>query len=153
MAAVALDDGLDATWYVAGDGPFRKELEEEIARYSLQDRFILLGNCENPYCYMKNGDICVQPSSYEGLPVTVWEEKMLGKPVVVSDIPAHRELITDGDNGLIVNRDSNSIYGAVKSLLENNELRNHLADNPCNRACTRQETIRAIEDTFKKNAR
>ena len=144
------DDGLDATWYVAGDGPFRKELEEEIARYSLQDHFILLGNCENPYCYMLNADVCVQPSSYEGLHVTVWEEKMLSKPVVVSDIPAHRELITDGENGMVTCRDSDSIYSAVKSLLEDAKLREVLGQAPCSKACTRQQTICAIQATFEK---
>lgn len=145
-----LDDGFDVTWYVAGEGSFRRELEEEIERYALQDRFILLGNCANPYCYMANADICVQPSSYEGLPVTVWEEKQLGRAVVVSDIPAHRELITDSLNGLIVKRDSDSIYTGVKALLENKELHLHMAATPCNRACTREETVSAIEETFKK---
>ena len=43
-------------WYVIGDGPCREELEEAIRLAGLSERIHLLGQKENPYCYMKRAD-------------------------------------------------------------------------------------------------
>ena len=42
--------------------------------HHLENNFILLGNCPNPYSYIRSADICVQPSSYEGFSLSVLED-------------------------------------------------------------------------------
>jgi glycosyltransferase involved in cell wall biosynthesis len=41
------------------------------------------------------------PSALEGLPITLLEAMSYGRPCLVSDIPPHRDVITDGKNGFL----------------------------------------------------
>lgn len=143
-----LDDGYSVKWYVAGDGPYRSVIEELINDLNLNNNFILLGNTDNPYTYIKSADICVQPSSYEGLSLVVYEEKHFKKPVICTGIKGNLEMISDGENGIIVERDSESIYKAVKQLLDNPEMLKRLGDTPALNFVDKQTTINNIEKTF-----
>lgn len=143
-----IDEGYNLKWYVAGDGDYRGVIEDEIKRYNLQDSFILLGNQPNPYTYFNSADIVVQPSSYEGLSVTVCEAKYFRRAVVVTGIPSNKEMISDGVNGLIIERNSESIYEAVKYLLDNNEKRLEIASSPINSGINNSSIIEEIESLF-----
>lgn len=145
-----LDEGYRVKWFVAGDGDFRSDVEAEIEKYGLKEQFILLGNCKNPYTYMKNADICVQPSSYEGYSVAVFEEKYFKKPVVVTDIPSNFEMITDKKNGVIIRRTTDDIYQGVKYLLDNPSDRARIAKTAVNGLSDNAEIIREIEKCFEK---
>lgn len=142
--------GYDATWYVAGEGSFRDSIEQEIETYHLHDRFVLLGNCQNPYSLIRCADICVQPSSYEGFSFAVWEEKSLNKAVVVSDIPANHEMITDGVNGIIVKRDSDKIRDAIQFLINHPNDKEKMAKKPANCYISAEDVMNQIEETFSK---
>lgn len=143
-----LDEGYNVKWYVVGDGPQRNELEELIIKYGLQDKFVLLGNKQNPYTYIKSSSICVQPSRYEGLGLVVYEEKHFKKLVVAANIPPFLEMIDDGKNGIIINHDSDSIYKAIKQLLDNPDMINRLGSAPALNYIDKQTTINNIEKTF-----
>lgn len=143
-----VDEGYNVKWYVCGDGPQRSELENIIKQYNVEKNFILLGNKNNPYTYIKSADICVQPSSYEGLGLVVYEEKYFKKPVVCTGIKANLEMIADGENGLAINRDSQSIYKAVKYLLDNPEIMTKLGRTPALNFVDKQTTLNNLEKTF-----
>ena len=143
-----IDEGYTVKWSICGDGPQRDELESLIKQHGLENHFVLLGNKSNPYPYIKNADICVQPSSYEGFSLVVYEEKLLKKCVVCTPIGSNLEMIADGQNGSIINRDSESIYKALKSLLDNPPLLKKLSEAPSLNFITKKETIHRIEATF-----
>ena len=143
-----IDEGYNIKWYVAGDGPQRPELEKLIKQNNLEEHFVLLGNKQNPYTYINGAEICVQPSSYEGLGLVIYEEKLFKKAVVASNIPAFLEMIEDHKNGLIIERNSESIYNAVKKLLDNKELLETLGQAPALNFKEKQETIKEIEKTI-----
>ena len=143
-----IDEGYKIKWYVAGDGPQRAELESLIKQNNLEESFVLLGNKENPYTYIKSADICVQPSSYEGLSLVVYEEKYFKKPVVATGILGNLEMIKDHQNGLIIERNSDSIYKAVKELIDNKTLLRQLGKSPALNFKEKQETIKEIEKTI-----
>ena len=145
-----LDEGYSLCWYVAGEGPFRSELEAEIEKYNVKDNFILLGNCANPYSLINSADICVQPSSYEGYSVAVFEEKYFYKPVVVTDIPSNLEMIEDRVNGIVVKRDSDDIYRGIKLLLDDSDLREKIAITKAKGDSTNKDIINSIEKLFEK---
>ena len=57
-------------------------------------------------------------------------------------------MIADGKNGLVINRDSESIYKAVKQLLDNPEMLKELGNTPAINFVDKQTTINNIEKTF-----
>ena len=145
-----IDEGYKIKWHVAGEGAFRATLETEIEKYGVKDNFILLGNCSNPYTYISGADICVQPSSYEGYSVAVFEEKYFKKPVVVTDIPSNLEMITDKENGIVVERTPDDIYRGVKYLLDNPVECANIAKTPVRGLSNNQQIMQEIEKCFEK---
>ena len=143
-----IDEGYNIKWYVAGEGDYHKHIEEEIDRCNLKDNFILLGNCENPYTLIKSADICVQPSSYEGYSVAVFEEKYFKKAVVATNIPSDLEMLTNMVNGLVIERNSQEIYKAVKYLLDNTNKRIEMANAPVNSNANNKQIMQQIEELF-----
>jgi glycosyltransferase involved in cell wall biosynthesis len=121
-------NGMEAEWFVVGEGEERVNLEKQISEAGLDGKFHLLGARSNPYPYMKNCDIYVQPSRWEGYGITVAEAKVLCKPIIVSDIPEFREQIVDGVTGLICGSEE-SMVDVIKKLSENEKLKNILCEN------------------------
>lgn len=114
-------DGLDFRWYIVGDGPDRGALEEEIKNLGISGRMILLGRKDNPYPYIKNSRLFVLQSVYEGKSIAVDEALVLGVPALVTDYASATEQVRDGVNGIICGNDEDSIYRALKDLIENPE--------------------------------
>lgn len=111
-------------WLVIGDGPVEKELQKKIKSYNVSECFELLGAKENPYPYIKNCTIFVQPSRYEGKSVVLDEAKILAKPIVVTNYPTVRDQIRDGDEGVIVEMTPKAIASGIEELLVNKDKRN-----------------------------
>ena len=122
-AAMMRDQGLDFCWYVAGEGSERASLERLIRKYHLADRFILLGFVGNPYPLLRQADIYVHASAYEGKSIAVAEALLLGKPVIASDIPGNREYIVSGVNGMLVPLEPQAIASAAVRLAADSALR------------------------------
>lgn len=79
--------------------------------------------------YMKS-HCFVMPSYREGFPNTVMEAGAMGLPSVVTDINGSREIIINGENGIIVpSKDSNALYEAMRQILLDNSLREKMAAN------------------------
>lgn len=94
--------GVDACWYLIGFGETEALVRERIAEAGIQEYVRLTGKKENPYPYMLACDLYVQPSRYEGSPMTVLEARSLGKPVVLTDFPTARGIAAaDGDIAVV----------------------------------------------------
>lgn len=93
-----LDDG-SADLVLIGDGSLADKLKREIMLAGLGDRVELTGliDRERVYEYLSSADIYVSTSHGEGLPVAVMEAMAAGCPVILSDIPPHRELAHGAD--------------------------------------------------------
>lgn len=116
------EQGLDICWHWVGNGNQSDAIRELIARQGLEAHFIPEGNQENPYPYIRNAHVYVQPSHYEAYSTTVTEARVLGRPIVTTDVGGMRDQLTDGVNGLIVPIDAEAIVAAVKRLLTDGEL-------------------------------
>ncbi len=101
-----IESGVPVKWYIIGYGGDEALVRRRIVEAGMENKVILLGKRTNPYPYFKACDIYVQPSRYEGNPVTVHEALALGKPVVVSDFPTAGDVIDDGVNGVILPMDN-----------------------------------------------
>lgn len=118
-----IDNGYKVKWYCIGEGSSRGKYETLIEEYNLQESFILLGANPNPYPYIEQCDIYVQPSRYEGYCITLIEARCLKKPIVTTDVNGAKEQIIDGKNGFIVNIDEIEIYNAILKYIKNSDLR------------------------------
>lgn len=115
-------------WYLLGDGPEKSRLAALIARYRLEDSFILLGTDANPYGYFASADIYVQPSRYEGKSIAVDEAKVLCRPIVVTNFSTAADQIEQGINGLIAEMSPEGLAGEIRKLVADTDLRNRLTD-------------------------
>lgn len=145
-----LNDNYRVKWYIVGEGEYRSTIENVIRENNLENNFILLGNCSNPYSYIKSADICVQASSYEGFALVVCEEKHFNKPVVVTAIPSFLEMIEHRRNGIVVKRNATDIYMGVKEIIDDMHMGEIIGKTPINGKKSKEETIRDIEKIFMK---
>ena len=76
-----------------------------------------------------NADSFVMPSYREGFPNTVLEAGAMGLPQIVTDINGSREIIINGENGLIVPpKDAGALYGAMERMLTDEPMRKSMAE-------------------------
>lgn len=129
VLARLVKDGYKVKWYCVGEGKSRREYEGLIKEYKLEDKFILLGSNPNPYPYIDQCNIYVQPSRHEGYCITLMEARLLGKPIITTCFTGAKEQIKNGENGIIVGINENEIYQAVVKLINNNDLRNKFSIN------------------------
>ena len=82
-----------------GEGGLREKLVAEIERQGASGRVALTGLVPRDRVYEELGqaDIYVSTSRGEGLPVAVLEAMACGRPVILSDIPPHREIADGAD--------------------------------------------------------
>jgi len=89
-----------ATLSFLGDGSEKANLENLARELKIDDRVRFTGFQNNPYSYLKQADLFVSSSRYEGFSNVIVEALACGTPVVATDCPsANREVITEGVNG------------------------------------------------------
>lgn len=114
--------GFDFKWYLIGNGHDFERLQEVIKEKNIEQYLICLGEMDNPCPYMKDADLYIQQSYYEGRPVSVDEAMMLGTPALITSYSSAKEQVTNGINGWIVENNEECIYKKIKELLQNPEL-------------------------------
>ena len=128
-AKLLKSDGYNFRWFVVGDGPDRDNMNQLILANNLEENFILLGKKDNPYPYMKNCDIYVQPSNKEGFGLTVVEAKILKKPILCTIFNTVKEIISDKYDGLIVEKSANDIYLGLKRYIHDSKIKKKIIGN------------------------
>lgn len=80
--------------------------------------------------YYAASDCFVFPSYREGFPNTVIEAGAMGLPSIVTDINGSREIIHQGENGVIIpSKDADALYEAMMNMVNDNAARDRMADN------------------------
>ena len=109
-------------WYIIGEGDERVYLETKIKEYQLENSFILLGLKDNPYPYVKQSFLYVQPSRYEGKSLAIDEAKILAKPIITTNYPTAKDQIDHGVNGIICEMNPMALAQQILALTENPNL-------------------------------
>lgn len=128
-AKIIKDKGIYFKWYIIGEGVLRESLEKQINNLSLQDNIILLGLRSNPYPYIKQCDIIVQSSLFEGKSIAIDEAKILCKPIVATNYPTVYDVITDKKNGLISEMAPVALAEKIITLYNDKDLSKSLSNN------------------------
>ncbi|MDH4423930.1 glycosyltransferase [Bacillus cereus] len=121
--------GYKLKWYVIGEGNLKSKLENMIKEFHLEETFILLGTFQNPYVFLKQCDVYVQPSRFEGYGLALAEAKVLQKPIVSTNFTVVHNQIKDRENGVIVTMNSDAVYEGIRGIIEDNHLREYLCEN------------------------
>ena len=94
---------------------------------------------------MKNCDLFVLPSGWEGFPTVTVEAKILGCPVLATDVSGVREQMIHGETGWIVENSEEGLYSGLKHLLDNPDLIEKLRSNKgMEKVCSNDEKYNEI---------
>lgn len=106
---------------IAGDGPLRDALTARVAALGLEDRVVLPGVLDEHELadLLRTLDVYVQASHGETLSTAVLQAWATGLPVVASDVDGLRDLVRDGDDGLLVPaRDAGALAEVLADLAD-----------------------------------
>jgi glycosyltransferase involved in cell wall biosynthesis len=104
-----------AVLHIAGDGPARESLSALIKELGLQNNVVLLGSRNDIPQLINEYDCFVFPSYSEGFGAATLEAMFAGLPVLVSQIPAHKELVTHMETGYVF--ETGSVQAITQALL------------------------------------
>ncbi|MBP3568936.1 MAG: glycosyltransferase [Lachnospiraceae bacterium] len=133
------EQGIRARWYILGEGEQRGELERLIQELGLEQEFFLPGAVENPYCYMKQADIYVHATRFEGKSIAIQEAQVLGRPILVSDCSGNREQVQHGVDGLLCDMTPEAICEGIRQLLAEEDKRKNYGNMAAKRHTTEQK--------------
>lgn len=103
-----------------GLGPDQHSLERLISEHRLGDRVILAGYRDNMSVIYNEIDLVVQSSLTEGMPNVVLESLLMEVPVIATDVGGTREVLKDGETGMLVAPgDHVMLAAAIERFIEN----------------------------------
>ncbi|MBO4234621.1 glycosyltransferase [Riemerella anatipestifer] len=114
-----LDEGLLHRVQIIGDGYDFDNIQKLKTELGVDDTVDMLGFSDNPYPYFKNADFYILSSRYEGYPTVLFEAITLRKNIIATEVSGVREMLLDGDLGLVVDNSEEGIYQGMKTALIN----------------------------------
>lgn len=99
----ALQRDPNLVYVVVGDGPLRRPMQERCRARGLEDRFRFTGwvDPERAPDHHALADLVVMPSEVEARSLACLEAQACGRVLLASDVPAMREIVRDGETGLL----------------------------------------------------
>ena len=143
--------GIEYNLIILGEGEERKNLEKYIKQNNLENNTQLLGFKENPYPYLKQADIFVSASRYEGYPLVLCEAICLGKPIIATNCTGPKEILENGKYGLIAEVENvEDLAEKMEELILDKKLREKYSDLSKERAriFNIKKTLEEIESLF-----
>lgn len=120
VCAKLVQDGYEnIRWWIVGGGPDMQEVYDTIAETHTESHVITVGMQSNPYTYIRQADLYVQPSRFEGYPMTILEALVLGQPVVSTDNNGAKEILQEGITGMLRPIDVDQLADAIETFLKN----------------------------------
>ncbi len=135
---------------VVGDGPRRAELEGIAAARGLERSVTFLGQRRDVVRLLAGADVFGLSSDHEGVPLSIMEAMAQGLPVVSTDVGAISDLVTDGEEGFLVDRGDSAALGArLRKLADDPGLRRAMGERARVRA-HRDFTIQGTAEAFSR---
>ncbi len=116
---------------IFGEGPIRAELEDLRAQLGLTECVHLPGSVKNLQDYLRQADLYVMSSRFEGFPMGLCEAMACGLPVLAADcLSGPRDIIEDGVNGMLVETENvDALAAKLDELMSDPDRRQYLAQN------------------------
>ena len=115
---------------VAGEGPYKKELINQVRRLDLIKSVNFLGYVDDIYSLYKMCDCFVLPSKTEGMPIALLEAMACKLPIIASAVGSVPKIVTHEVDALLIEPDNEEeLYQALWRLLNNPLLKKNLGGN------------------------
>jgi glycosyltransferase involved in cell wall biosynthesis len=102
---------------LVGGGGEEGRIRRLVAEKGIQDHVVFTGFLGNPMRVYGLLDLYVATSLKEGLPLAPLEAMAAGLPIVATDVPGHRDVVVNGETGLLVPaEDSAALADAIADL-------------------------------------
>ena len=121
--------GYNVRFYSVGTSNEVRKFKGMVKKLGIEKEFIFIGETNNPYKYIKQADIYIHPSRFEGKSVAIDEAKILAKPIIITNFSTSSDHIKNEVNGLIVDMNSEGICRGVKRLIEDHSLKDKFKNN------------------------
>ena len=118
---LVLDKYPKTRWYFVGEGKDLAECQDLTHQEGLDDSVVFLGLQKNPYGFMRDCDLYVQPSRHEGYCITLAEALCFNKPVVATSFSGAREQLEGKTDAWIAEFTPESIATCIDSALSSLE--------------------------------
>lgn len=137
---------LEARLWLCGDGPLRAAVERRISALGLEAAVEVLGFQDNPFALMRQAELMVLTSDFEGLPNALIEAQGLGLPAVATRCRfGPDEIVEDGVTGRLVETgDAEGTARAIVDILGDSERRERMAQAAAERARRRYDLPRVM---------
>ena len=116
------DEGNDISLALVGGGKDKNILQNEIYKCNATGYISMTDSQLNPYPYIKQADLAVCASYYEGYNLTVAESLILWVPVLSTNCTVPNEILDKGKYGKIVENSENGLYIGIKEMINSPEL-------------------------------
>jgi len=129
--AVLQGKGMRLRCILLGDGSTRREVEYLVRERHLMNVVEFLGKREPQEVknLLREGDIFVLPSLWEGLPRSVMEAMAAGLPVIGTDVNGISELVVHGETGFLVPpKEPAALAGRIEKLVNDTDLRRRMGE-------------------------
>lgn len=105
-------------WRIVGGGPVFHKIEEMVSELHMEKHIRLLGMKSNPYPYIRNADLYVQPSRVEAFGLTIEEAMILGKSIISTDTDGAREILSENFASSLCAVDSDALAQAIQNYMD-----------------------------------
>ena len=135
-------------WWIVGDGPALGEIRSLVAELGMKPYIRQIGMVKNPYPYIRQADLYVQPSRVESFGLTILEALILNKTVIATNTLGARELLTDRMNGILCDINADSLAETVMKFLKNDVRDRKERRNEIDQFCAKEnaDALRKIEE-------
>ena len=120
-----LDKGYNVKWYIIGGdigNTYYKECMDLAAQKGVSDHVIFLGIQTNPYRYMRDCDVYVQPSLFEAYCTTIMEALCFGNPIVATCFCSVHEQLKGRENGYMTEMTVESLADGIEKALNDKKI-------------------------------
>lgn len=114
---ILISKGYDVKWYFIGEGNDIEFCRQFAVESGLTDYSIFLGLQINPYGYIRNCDIYVQPSLHEGFCITLAEALCFNNPIVCTRFTGAEEQLKDRNDSIVVDITPEALAEGVENIL------------------------------------
>lgn len=106
-------------WWIIGGGPKYEDIKELVYKLKLDKYVYMTGMKENPYPYIAKADLYVQPSRFEGYPMSILEAVILNRVVLSTNNKGAEEMLRNLKCGILCETEITDIAEKIKKLLLN----------------------------------